>query len=66
MEENLKELPFNSTSVYYKYKCKDCGLETQAEDIAIDAFLAGGQYKAGEMPKLGCPRCSGTLLYIGY
>ena len=64
MEEAGNDMPFNGESVYYEYKCKKCGREEKVEDIVIDAFLASGQYKEGQMPKLGCP-CSGTLIYVG-
>ena len=58
--------PFWGKSIYYEYVCKDCGKEHSVEDIVIDAFLASGKYKKGQMPKLGCPFCDeGTLIYAG-
>lgn len=65
MEEDDRNIPFGGESVYYEYKCKDCGWEHRVEDIVIDALLASGKYKEGQMPMLDCPRCHGDLIYIG-
>jgi len=64
-EEKIEKSPFDGESVYYEYRCRDCGHKQKVEDIVIDAFLAGAHYKEGQMPELNCIKCNGTLTYVG-
>lgn len=64
-EERIEKAPFDGESVYYEYKCRDCGNEQRVEDVVVDAFLAGGHYKEGQMPQLNCMKCNGTLICVG-
>jgi len=64
-DQDGRDMPFGGESVYYSYKCKDCGKKHEVEDIVVDAFLAGGKYEPGQMPMVNCPYCNGTLVYNG-
>lgn len=52
------ELPFNTPSQYYSYKCRLCSHETEIEDVVVDAFFFSQGCKTGEYPKFSCPNCN--------
>ena len=43
------------------YRCQDCCHEEEVEDIVVDGFAGMSGLKSGQMPRLVCPQCSGSL-----
>ncbi len=47
---------------YYSYRCRDCGSETEVEDIIVDSFPASRKSKH-RMPEFECC-CGCRLCYV--
>ncbi len=45
----------------YSYRCLQCQYEEEVEDIVVDGFAAMSGLPPGQMPRLVCSECGGSL-----